>query len=63
MRENTNLSCPNCRGALEAFTDIKDIYKCPREDIVWKVSDRENGIFLEMLYAPSSYRGIMIARV
>ncbi len=63
MKENANLRCPNCKSVLMQFTDIKDIFKCPMEDIVWKLSDKDNGKFLEMLHAPGSYKGVMISRL
>jgi uncharacterized C2H2 Zn-finger protein len=63
MKENVNLRCPNCKTVLKNYTDIKDIFKCPREDIVWKLTDKDNGKFLEMLHAPGGYKGVMIARL
>jgi hypothetical protein len=63
MKKPLNLKCPNCQGELRGFTDIKDIFKCLREDIVWKLTERDGAVFLEMLHAPSGYKGIMIARL
>lgn len=52
-----DIVCPNCKGALEALFSISGTFRCSKENIVWKLSVRNDRRYLEKVYAPADYRG------
>ena len=63
MRKFVDLKCPNCKSDLTDFTDVRDVFKCPKEGTFWKVSEKKEGAILEMIHASSDYKGIMTAKL
>jgi hypothetical protein len=57
------LKCLSCDiDLLELETGI-DVFMCPLENITWKLSEREDGRYLEKIYARRDYRGPTMAKV
>ncbi len=58
-----DILCPNCKATLEAIPSVVDAYKCSKENIVWELSERKDGRYLEKVYAPADYRGPTVVKI
>jgi hypothetical protein len=61
--ERMPLKCPSCDIQLIELGFEIDIFRCPVENITWKLSEREDGRYLKKVYAQPGYRGPTTVKV
>lgn len=57
------LKCPSCDIALTEFGSVIDIFKCSKENILWKLLEKEDGSYLKKLHAPRNYKGQTLVKI
>lgn len=55
--DKTPLKCPSCDIQLIELGSEIDVFRCPVESITWKLSEQDDGQYLEKVYARPGYRG------
>ena len=58
-----DIFCPNCQVKLKPLGSEIDVFKCPLENIIWKLTEREDGPYLEKIYAQPGYRGPTVVKM